>query len=490
MPILTTPRRRSPACVRTLAFLALAGPALSVSCLADELPPPLPPLAHVTRYLTARDTTARLEAVPIGKVLSSTNPKDLASIRVDPKVRYQEIVGFGGAFTDSAGYVLSKMPAAKQEEILNAYFDPVKGNGYTLCRTHINSCDFSLENYAYDETPGDVDLKNFSIERDRKYLIPMIRRAQEISHNGFKLFASPWSPPFWMKTNGEMNHGGKLKPEDRDAWARYFVRYIQEYAKENIPIWGVTVQNEPAATQAWDSCIYSGEEERDFVRDHLGPTFAKAGLDTHIMVWDHNRDIMYERAKAVLDDPNAAKYVWGVAFHWYVADAFDNVERVHDAWPDKKVLLTEGCQEGGPHVTEWAVGERYARSMIEDLNHWSVGWVDWNMVLDQQGGPNHVGNFTGAPIIANTDTGEVSYQSSYYYIGQFSKFIKPGAVRVLAAQSSDSLETTAFVNPDGSTVVVVMNRTELPVRFELRLGTQAAQMDAPQRSIQTVVVNP
>jgi len=475
---------------RFTAFVAFVVPTLSGFCLADESAAPQSAIPHITRYLTARDMKARLEAVPISASLSSTNPRDLASIRVDPRVRYQEIVGFGGAFTESASTTLDKMSAAKQEEILRACFDPVKGNGYTLCRTHINSCDFSLGNYAYDETPGDVDLKDFSIERDRKSLIPMIKRAQKISNNGFKLFASPWSPPAWMKTNGEMNNGGKLKPEDRDAWAHYFVRYIQEYAKEQIPIWGVTVQNEPAAKQVWDSCLYTGEEERDFVRDHLGPTFAKAGLDTHIIIWDHNRDIMYERAKAVLDDPNAAKYVWGVGFHWYVADLFDNVQRVHDAWPDKHVLLTEGCQEGGPHLGEWSLGERYGHSMIEDLNHWSVGWVDWNMVLNQQAGPNHVGNYASSPIIANTDTGEITYQSSYYYIGQFSRFIRPGAIRILAAPTSDNLETTAFVNPDGSTIVVVLNRSEIPIRFELRLGTQAAQMDAPQRSIQTIVINP
>jgi glucosylceramidase len=450
----------------------------------------MPAIPHVTRYLTARDISARLQEVPINAVLSSVNPKDLASIQLDPRVRYQEIVGFGGAFTDAAAVTLQKMPSAKQDEILRAYFDPTKGLGYTLCRTHINSCDFSTENYAYDETPGDFDLENFSIERDHKSLIPMIKRAQEISHNGFKIFASPWSPPAWMKTNGEMNNGGSLRPECRDVWARYFVRYIQAYAQEQIPIWGVTVQNEPAAKQTWDSCVYTGEQERDFVRDYLGPTIAKAGLDTHIMIWDHNRDLMYERAMAVLDDPVAAKYVWGVAFHWYVSDLFDNVQRVHDAWPDKHLLLTEACQEGGVHMTEWAVGERYGRSVIEDLNHWSVGWVDWNMVLDQNGGPNHVGNFTSAPIIANTDTGEVSYESSYYYLGQFAKFIRPGAVRILAAPTSDSLETTAFVNPDGSTVVVVMNRTELPVRFEVRLKGRAARMDAPQRSIQTVVIGP
>ncbi len=445
------------------------------------------PIKGLTRYLTARDANVHLQDVALP---TETKNSDVASIRLDPRVRYQQIEGFGGAFTDAAAQTLQKLPAAKQDEILHAYFDPVKGLGYTLCRTHINSCDFALGNYAYDETPGDVELKNFSIERDRQALIPMIKRAQEISHHGFKLFASPWSPPAWMKTNGEMNNGGQLKPEDRAAWALYFARYIHEYAKEQIPIWGITVQNEPAAKQTWDSCLYSGDEERDFVRDYLGPTLAKEGLsDVKVMIWDHNRDIMYERAKAVLDDPKAAQYVWGVAFHWYGTDAFENVQRVHDAWPDKHVLLTEGCQEGGPHPGEWAVGERYGRSVIQDLNHWSVGWVDWNMILDQTGGPNHVGNLCSAPILADVPTGEFHYQPSYYYLGHFSKFIRPGAVRILAAPTHDSLETTAFLNTDGKIAVVVMNRSELPVRFNLMLGNRATLVDAPQHSIQTLVLN-
>jgi glucosylceramidase len=491
MPTVNAHRRGSSALRLSLTFLTASAFALPTFVSADELPiETLPPITHLTRYLTARDTTDRLKEVPITDVISSTSPKDLKTVNVDPKVKYQQIEGFGGAFTDSAGYVLNKLPADKRDEILRAYFDPEKGFGYTLCRTHINSCDFSVENYAYDETPGDTDLKNFSIDRDKVNLIPMIKRAQEISHNGFKLFASPWSPPAWMKTNNDMEHGGKLKPEDRDAWANYYVRYIQEYAKLGIPIWGITVQNEPAAVQTWASCIYSGEEERDFVRDHLGPTIEKSGLGTKIMVWDHNRDIMYDRAKAVLDDPDAAKYVWGVAMHWYVADLFENVQLVHDTWPDKHILLTEACQEGGPHVGEWAPAERYGHSMFEDLNHWSVGWVDWNMVLDQQGGPNNVGNFAASPVIANTDTGEVTYCPSFYYIGHIAKFVRPGAYRILSATSSDDLESVAFANPDGSIVCAVMNRTEIPHRFELRIGGHAAQMDAPQRSIQTVVVNP
>ena len=176
---------------------------------------------------------------------------------------------------------------------------------------------------------------------------------------------------------------------------------------------------------------------------------------------------MVERASVVYADPEAAKYVWGTGFHWYGEDHFDHVQLVHDAWPDKQLLFTEGCQEGGPHHGEWELGERYARSMINDLNRWTVGWIDWNLLLDETGGPNHVGNLCSAPMLADTARGELLHQSSYFYIGHFARFIEPGAQRVLCAATRQELEATAFVNPDGSVAVVVLNRTEAPIRFEL-----------------------
>ena len=285
-----------------------------------------------------------------------------------------------------------------------------------------------------------------------------------------------------MKTNGKMNEGGKLKPECRDVWARYYGRYIREYEKEGVTIWGLTDQNEPGchATVGLPA-VYTGEEERDFVRDHLGPALQADGLGhVKIVVWDHNRDRLYERrAQVVLDDPKAAKYVWGVGFHWYVTDTFDNVQRVHDAWPDKKLLFTEGCQEFGPHLGSWLAAKRYGRSVIQDLNHWTVGWVDWNMVLDETGGPNHVGNLCSAPILADTRTGEIHYQSSYYYLGHFARFIRPGARRILSAVTLDELEVLACANPDGSLAVVVMNRSETPISAVLKVGGQAARLEIP-----------
>lgn len=445
--------------------------------------------AAIAMTRSSRDTDERLaNLAPLHfETDADTYPN---AIYVDPNRRYQILEGFGGAFTEAMAATFIKMDSDAQSAILKAYFDPEDGIGYTLCRTHINSCDFSLGNYAYDDVAGDVDLKHFTIDHDRRMLIPLIRAASQVAGQKIKLFASPWSPPAWMKTNGQMNLGGKLKPEYRKAWARYYARYVKEYADEGLPIWGLTVQNEPEAAQTWDSCLYTGEEERDFVRDYLGPTLREEGLShLRLMIWDHNRDRMYERARVVLDDPQAAQYVWGVAFHWYMADAFDNVQRVHDAFPDKALLFSEGCQEGGPHPGDWAVGERYGRSIIHDLNHWTCAWVDWNMVLNETGGPNHVGNYCSAPIIADTrrcDLGGVLLNPSYYYIGHFSRYCKPGAQRVLAAPTHDALETTAFHNPDGEIAVVVMNRSEQEIPFALKCDGLAAPTSAPAHSISTL----
>lgn len=442
---------------------------------------------QLQHYCTAQHTPYRLTALPVPAIAPSS--ADLASIFVDPAVRYQEIEGFGGAFTEAAALTFRKLPAERQREVLTAYFDPARGHGYTLGRTHINSCDFSLGNYAYAEVEGDVELRHFSIDRDRQALLPLIQAAQQAAGRPLKLLASPWSPPAWMKTNGDMCHGGQLKPEYRAAWAGYYCRYVREYQREGIPIWALSVQNEPEAVQTWESCLFSGEEERDFVRDYLGPALHANGLgDVRLLIWDHNRDRMVERASAVLSDPDAARYVWGVAFHWYVTDKFDNVQLVHDAFPDKKLLFTEGTQEGGPHLGEWSMAERYARSMINDLNRWTVGWIDWNLLLDMEGGPNHVGNFCSAPILADTETGELHIQSSYYAIGHFARFVQPGARRILCATSSDALEAAAFLNPDGQIAIVVLNQTDQAGPATLRVAGNSAVMDCLPHSISTLLV--
>ena len=407
---------------------------------------------------------------------------------VDPARTFQAVEGFGGAFTESSAHNYFKLPEARRAEFMRACFDRKAGHGYSLCRVHMNSCDFSLGNYAHAEKDGDHALAGFSIARDRKALLPMIHEAQRVAGEPLKLLVSPWSPPAWMKTNGMMNRGGRLKPECRAAWARCFARFIQEYEKEGLHIWGVTVQNEPYASQSWDSCLYTPEEERDFVRDHLGPELERAGLGrVRIVIWDHNRDYMVERAQVVYSDPAAAKYVWGTGFHWYGEDKFENVQLVHDAWPEKQLLFTEGCQEGGPHVGSWDLGERYARSVINDMNRWTVGWIDWNLLLDRQGGPNHVGNFCSSPLLADAERGELIYQSSYYYLGHFSRYVKPGARRILCATTKSELEASAFRNPDGSVATILLNRTGHKLSPGIRYPAGVLGIELPAHSIATVL---
>jgi glucosylceramidase len=323
----------------------------------------------------------------------------------------------------------------------------------------------------------------------------MIKKAQAAAGGRLTTYASPWSPPAFMKDNNNMLKGGRLKPEFYQAWANYFAKFVKAYESEGVPIWGVSIQNEPMATQRWESCLYTAEEERDFLKNNLGPTFKKEGLgDKKIIVWDHNRDLIYQRASTLLKDPEAAKYVWGVGFHWYEPwsggePMFDNVKLVNDAYPGVNLIFTEGCKEAFDlaKVGDWKLGELYGRSMINDFNSGTVGWTDWNILLDETGGPNHVGNLCFAPVHGNTKTGEVIYTNSYYYIGHFSKFIRPGAKRIVSSPSRSALLSTAFVNPDGQAAVVVMNRSDKEVPFYLWVDGQAAEAVSPAHSIQTFV---
>jgi glucosylceramidase len=324
----------------------------------------------------------------------------------------------------------------------------------------------------------------------------LIKQAIQAAGGKLTLFASPWSPPAWMKTNNDMLHGGKLKPEYYDSWAHYYAKFIKAYEKEGIPIWGITIQNEPMATQTWESCVFSAEEERDFLKNDLGPVMGKEGLaDKKIIVWDHNRDLIYQRVSTTLSDPDAAKYAWGIGFHWYETwtggnPQFENVRRVAETFPNKNLLFTEGCN--GPfnmnQINDWKWGESYGRSMINDFNAGTVGWTDWNILLDEQGGPNHVKNYCFAPIHANTKTGELYYMNEYYYIGHFSKFIRPGAKRVGSSSNRDALLTTAFLNPDGKLIVGVMNQGGQRIPYHLWISGKAIELTQQPHSISTMVV--
>ena len=449
--------------------------------------------SRVEVYVTAKDTGQRLAKAGELELAAAQpiNEKE-AYIFADPTKTFQTVLGIGGALTDASAETFYKLPADQRREILTAYFDPQKGIGYTLGRTHIHSCDFSSESYTYVKD-GDQRLDSFDISPDLKHRIPFIKEALATAgKNNFTLYASPWSPPAWMKDNNNMLHGGKLKPEYYESWARYYGKFIHAYEKAGVPIWGLSVQNEPLAVQTWESCNYSAEEERDFVKNYLGPALRKDGLsDKKIIVWDHNRSFMFQRASVILDDPAAAKYVWGVGFHWYVDDSFENVKRVQEAYPKTHLLFTEGCN--GPFdlgkINDWQWGETYGKSMLHDFNNGVEGWTDWNVLLDETGGPNHVQNFCFAPIHADTKTGKLYYMDSYYYIGHFSKFIRPGAKRISSSSSTDKLQTTAFLNPDGTIAVVVLNLSDQAQPFNFSVNGKSAKSTSPAHSIITLVLS-
>jgi glucosylceramidase len=443
---------------------------------------------EATVYMTA-ESTKQLLANCGNRAFEPLNQpdEDYPTIMIDVDKTFQTIEGFGGAFTDAAAVTFGKLPKESQEKILKACFDPVEGNAYTMCRTTIHSCDYSDEMYTYDDVAGDKDLKNFTIEHDQKYRIPFMKRAEEVAKGNIKIFASPWSPPAWMKTNNDMLHGGKLKPEYFQTWADYFVKYIKAYQAAGIPIWGVTVQNEAMATQVWESCIYTAAEEKDFVRDYLGPTLKKNGLsDVKIMIWDHNRGIMYQRAELAYEDPKASQYIWGTAFHWYVGEHFDNVRLVHDAYPDKKLLYTEAGMDGS-----WSSAIRIAKNMIMDLNAWTNGYTFWNLLLDQTGGPRHAGGLPSSGrsniITADLNTGEFTLNPPHYTFGQFSRFIKPGAKRIACTSNSDDFIATAFINPDGKIAVVILNLKDTEQIFQLWVKGKALKCTSPAHAVITMV---
>ncbi len=415
-------------------------------------------------------------------------------IFVNPNKKFQTFLGIGGAVTDAAAEVFAKLPAAKQQEFLEAYFSKTKGIGYTLLRTNIHSCDFSADSYTYIDE-GDKDLKTFNVKHDEQFKIPLLKKAIETIGKDATVYASPWSPPAFMKSNKSMLFGGKLLPEYYQSWANYYVKFIKEYQKQGIPIWGITVQNEPMATQRWESCIYSAEEERDFLKKFLGPTLKKAGLGyKKINIWDHNRDLITQRVTTILDDPEANKYVWGIGFHWYEnwtggEQMWPNISQVNKMYPNKNLLFTEGCIEkfDTAKLQLWSNGMRYGKSMINDFNNGTVGWTDWNILLDEKGGPNHVQNYCFSPLHANTTTGELLYTPSYYFIGHFSKFIQKGAKRISATSSRSNLLTTSFINNDGTIVTVVLNQSNKKVIYNFCINSKTTEITILPYAIQTLL---
>lgn len=414
-------------------------------------------------------------------VVKERDDRESLLINVYPNIEYQEIKGFGGAFTEAASTTIDKLSKENRDKIIKMYFDETDGIGYNFGRVHINSCDFSLGNYTYVEE-NDETLETFNIKRELASVIPMIKDAME--YGKITLFASPWSPPAYMKTTGIMNRGGKLKEEYFDLWSEYYVKFIGEYKKQGIDIEIISVQNEPNAVQKWDSCTYTAEEERDFVKNYLGKKMKKIGVK--ILFWDHNKEQLVDRAEVVLGDKETAKYIYGIACHWYSGDHFEQLEMFNKLYPDKDIVFSEGCYEYSLGASDTVkIGEKYAHDMIGNFNNGCNIFCDWNLVLNEEGGPNHVGNFCDAPIMADTDKDEIHIHDSYYYIGHFSKYIKKGAVRIGSSKWTSSVDTVSFKNPDGSIVTIVLNSTDTDRKFSINVNDSVVETTAEAHSITT-----
>lgn len=463
------------------------------------------------------------ESSAMGNQLMRITPKVSSAnsvlVKLFPHQKYQTITGFGGAFTESSAWLLNNMSEEKRDLILNAYFGP-GGARYSLTRTHINSCDFSLGNYSFAPVANDTNLDNFSIQEDRNDIIPMIKDALAISDDGFRIIASPWTAPPWMKDNNEWI-GGKLLPHYYDTWALFFSKYITEYKEEGVDIWGITVENEPLGNgNNWESMLYTPPEMVDFVKNHLGPKLEADGHDVKILAYDQNRGKELEEwAQMIYHDEASSKYFDGFAVHWY-ASTYDwfpkSLNKTHDLSLNKHLIQTEACVDAEvPHwkdddwywskeATDWGWDwapedqkklhpkyvpvYRYARDIIGCLNNYVDGWVDWNMVLDRQGGPNWAKNWCIAPVIVDPEHDEVYFTPLYYTMAHFSKFIRPGAVRIGFYNPDETLMLTAAQNPDGSIAVVILNMNSEIKNIKLMLGTKAVELQINARAIQTIVI--
>ena len=479
------------------------------------------------------------KAIVEERILSVTSEADEAKhlesnvINLYPDLTFQEIEGFGGALTDTVGYLYSKMNETDKKQFLEDHFGK-DGQHYRFIRMHMDSCDYSLEEYQAVADPiADPELTTFSIERDRTYMIPLLKDAMAMTVEPFSVLLSPWSPPKQWKTpparpkndasvygagfdlsafTPEIDyntpsrcHGGSLKKEYYRSWALYLAKYVQAYLDEGIPVTMMTLQNETIAATNWDSCVWSAKEQRAFLKDHLYPVFKEAGLtDTvGLYIWDHNKERVVEFAREMIDDETAGM-IEGIAFHWYSGDHFESLDMARTLFPNKKLMGSECCAlhppgktspfaalsgVNGPSIAEveYEDAAAYGHDIIGDLNNGMNRWIDWNLCVDKNGGPRHVSSGFGAPVCANED-GTYRILLTYHYIGHFSRFLLPGAKRIGHSRCDDKAEVTAAKNPDGSLAVVLLNRGQADVSCAIRMNGQIIRITLPSKTISTICI--
>jgi glucosylceramidase len=431
-------------------FLKVAASVLALNTLNHSLLGSAPS-SSVRAWVTSRDK--RYQTIDSLEWRSSASSS--TTIRLDPSKRQQEILGFGAAFTDASCYLLNQYSAKQRSAILSDFFGP-SGLRLSVCRTCVGASDYSTTAYSFDDSPDpDPELKRFSIEHDRPYILPTLRAARALNPDLF-LFSTPWSPPGWMKAGGSML-GGSMKKKYFAPYADYMVRFLQEYAKEQVKINAITVQNEVDTDQdgRMPAALWGQEYEMEFVKRHLGPALQRASLDTKIWILDHNYSL-WGRAEDELGDPDVSKYVDGIAWHGYVG-ASDAMTKVHEAFPEKHAYWTEGGPDisSPDYATDWV---KWSQTFTSVLKNWARCVVGWNLVLDEEGKPN-IGPFPcGGVVTVNSRTHEVSRSGQYWAFAHYSKHIQRGA-RVIASEGkSAGIEHVGFENPDGTHVLVVTNQ--------------------------------
>jgi glucosylceramidase len=470
-------------------------------------------------YQTSRDG---LKCEKINQEIDLDSNLSIVELEIFPEQEFQIITGFGGSFSEASCHLLSKMSPENRSQILNAYFSK-EGANYSLTRTTMASSDFSLKHYTYASVGHDTSLKHFTIAHDQQDIIPIIKQALQISNNKFKIIASPWTCPPWMKDN---NHwvGGKLLTKYYATFALYFEKYLEAYKKEGIDIWGLTVINEPHGNgNNWESTHFSPKEMTDFVEFNLGPQLEKSKWGhVRILGYDQNRAGLKEWVDEMYRSESSSKYFAGAAIHWYEStyDYFPNaLDYAYTKKPGKHLIQTEACIDAEvprwknddwywqKEATDWgwdwaseadkhlhpkyAPVHRYATDIIGCLNHGVDGWVDWNMVLDKQGGPNWFKNWCIAPIIADTQVNEVYFTPLYYVMKHFSKFIRPEAKRIALKKTNDSeIMATAIQNPDKSIIVVLFNPTRNNKTIALQLDKLKHKIALPSESLQSIIIDP
>jgi glucosylceramidase len=440
--------------------IILAG--LLAACSKDTTPDPGPPpssteIGKASVYVTTGDQSKLLHKendISVVKAATTTTPV----INIDASQKFQEIEGFGAALTGSSAYLINReLSAGNRAALLKDLFDPETGIGITYLRVTMGASDFSLADFTYDDVASnetDFDLDYFTIEKDLDDVVPVLQQINGISSD-VQLMATPWSPPAWMKTNGSLK-GGKLKTDCYDVYADYFVRYIQAFEDEDIVINAITPQNEPLYATAPYPCMeMQPGEQATFIKNHLGPAFETAGLDTKIIVYDHNWDHP-EYATTILNDAAAKAYVAGSAFHAYAGNV-SAMSTVHAAHPDRGLYFTEITGTDQHTVFSDNLQWNMDNIFIGTTKNWSKTALLWNLALDENHGPRNNGCPDCRGVVTINTSGQVTRNVEYYSIGHFSKFIRPGATRIASSISSGigGVNFVSFVNSDGSRVLVI-----------------------------------